>query len=88
MRGAKLIAKLLVVLGFGSAAGLASGCASRAQKSRPGENNPAADTVIVRDSYIPVQAMYGVPPARFDRDRPVEKTTEEAAPAAVSQTNE
>ncbi len=63
---------MLVLLGFGAVAGLTVGCgASRASKSRNTDNAPAADTVVERDGDVPVQVMYGVPPARFDENRPI-----------------
>jgi hypothetical protein len=72
MKRSKLIAGLLVMLGFGGVVGLASGCGTaRASKSRTSESVPAADTLVIRDGDAPVRTMYGVPPARFDPNRPI-----------------
>jgi hypothetical protein len=77
MRTNRLIARALVVLGFGGVAGLGGACAHRAQRSGA-QSLPTADSVVVRDGDAPVRAMYGVPPARFDPNRP---TIERRAPA-------
>ncbi len=72
MKPSKIIVRALAVLGFGSAVGLASGCgANRAQKSRPSETVPTADTIVIEDGSVPIRVMYGVPPARFDSDKPI-----------------
>ncbi len=74
MKTNKIIVRALVVLGFGGAVGLASGCsASRASKSRktestrPARDYPAGDSIVVRPIDGTIRVMYGVPPARFDR---------------------
>ncbi len=70
-----------MALGFGSVVGLSSGCsASRAQRSRGAEDVPAADTVVVPGGDVPVRVMYGVPPARYDINRPVPQAAPQAAP--------
>jgi hypothetical protein len=75
MKTSKLIARLLVMLGFGGVVGLASGCgAGRASKSRKTEGAPAADSVVIRDGDVPMRVMYGVPPARFDPNRPMRES--------------
>ncbi len=73
MKANKIVVRALVLLGFGGAVGLSSGCgASRAHRSRGAGDVPPADTVNVRDGDVPVRVMYGVPPARFDPGRDVE----------------
>ncbi len=68
----KVIAGLLVALGFGGTVGFVSGCsASRVQRSRGADDNPTTDTVIVPGGNVPVRVMYGSPPARFDPNRNV-----------------
>ena len=68
----RLVIKALVMLGFGVAAGFASSCgANRAQKSRPSDAVSPADSITVPGGEAPVRVMYGVPPARFDKNRPV-----------------
>ncbi len=78
MKTNKIIVRALVVLGFGGAVGLASGCsASRASKSRktestrPARDYPAGDSIVVRPIDGTIRVMYGVPPARFDSDKPI-----------------
>ncbi len=68
MKANKLIARALVLLGFGAAAGLTTGCgASRASKSST-PDPPAAD-------YAPVRVMYGVSSAQFDPDKTIRQRT-------------
>jgi hypothetical protein len=70
----RLIAGALVALGFGGVVGLASGCgAGRVSKSRTADDAPAVDSVIMPGRERPVQVMYGPPPARFDRSRPIQE---------------
>jgi hypothetical protein len=71
MKTNKIVAGALVALGFGGAVGLVGCNASRAQRSRQADPVPVADSVTVREGGSPVQVMYGPPPARFDRNRPV-----------------
>jgi hypothetical protein len=72
MKTSKIIAGLLVLIGFGS-------CAPRASKS-PAPEQPALDVEVKADSIeIPrAVVMYGVPSRPFDPNRvPKEDTTEQ-----------
>ncbi len=72
MKPSKNVVRVLMALGFGGAVGLTGGCgANRAQRSRPADGAPVADTVVVPGHDQPVRVMYGVPPARFDPNRPI-----------------
>lgn len=58
----KIIAAILVLLGFGS-------CANRPSKSRAPENDSAADSVVVRSfdrDSVPIRVMYGTPYRPFE----------------------
>jgi hypothetical protein len=88
MKASKIIAGTLVVLGFGSAVGLGTGCANRARKSKAAE--PAADSIsVVRPGSpgdIPIRVMYGVGTAPF-REIEMQKT-EPAGNTAKSETGQ
>lgn len=93
MKGNKLIAGLLVLIGFGS-------CCNKPSKSKAQESNNAADEISVQeDSLRPIRVMYGPPrpqmipenrirPIDPDRQMPADSTKTETAPATEGQQTE
>lgn len=84
MRSNRILAGLLVALGFGGVLATESGCGvNRGRKSKSGDR-PVADSTALRDGVptdVPVRVMYGVPPARFEPDKPVREVSGEISAA-------
>ncbi len=81
MKMYKILAGMLVLIGFGS-------CANRPSKSKAPEKNPA-ETTVQADTVRPILVMYGAPRREFDPGKavqldkaPDENVLNEEAPAA------
>lgn len=73
MKGSKIIAAILVLIGFGS-------CANRPSKNKAPENNPE-ETIQSDTIDVPIRVMYGVPYRQFEPEKEIPQKETPATPA-------
>jgi hypothetical protein len=70
MKRKKIMAALLVLIGFGS-------CAPRASKSKAPAEQPTPEVTVDSLVDIPIMVMYGPPSPRFEPNRPIKSNSVE-----------